>query len=265
MYQIMAKIGLALSGGGVRGLAHIGVLKVLDRLGIKPSAIAGCSMGSVIGAAYAAGKTPEEMEEFVLSVRPYKLIDFSISRLGIKKMGKFENALQDFLEIEDFNALQIPLYINATNITQGKERVFSSGNIMQAIRASTAYPGVFAPVKIGDDYYIDGGVTNHQPFSILPKGIKKFIVVNVTPMRTIHVYERASIPTMLDVSVRMMQEEIAKLRLKDYKEKNYTIIKPHFTNKRTISPDKYLRHLVNAGEFTAQRHVPELKRKFKIK
>lgn len=260
----MAKIGLALSGGGVRGLAHIGVLKVLDKLGVKVAAIAGCSMGSVIGAAYAAGKTPEEMEEFILSVRPHKLIDFSISRLGIKKMDKFEKALQDFLGIKDFKNLQIPLYINATNITQGKEKIFSSGKIMQAIRASTAYPGVFAPVKINNDYYIDGGVTNHQPFPILPKGIKKIIVVNVTPMRTIHIHEKASIPIMLDISVRMMQEEIAKLRLNNYKQKNYVIIKPYFTNKRTISPDKYLGRLVNSGELAAQKHVPELKRKFKI-
>jgi len=261
----MAKIGLALSGGGVRGLAHIGVLKVLDRLGIKVSAIAGCSMGSIIGAAYAAGKTPEEMEEFILSVRPHKLIDFSISRLGIKKMGKFERALQDFLEIENFNELQIPLYINATNITRGEEKIFSSGNIMQAVRASTAYPGVFAPAKIGDSYYIDGGVTNHQPFPILPKRIKKIINVNVTPMRTLRTHEKASIPTMLDVSVKMMQEEIARLRLKDYKIKNYTTIKPHFSNKRILSPEKYLHNLVRAGELAAQKHIPEIKRKFKIK
>lgn len=261
----MAKIGLALSGGGIRGLAHIGVLKVLDKLGIKLSAIAGCSMGSVIGVAYAAGKTPEEMEEFILSLRPHKLIDFSISRLGIKKMGKFEKALQDFIEVEDFRDLKIPLFINSTNITQGKGKIFSSGSIMQAVRASTAYPGVFAPVKIKNNYFVDGGVTNHQPFPILPKGIKKIIIVNVTPMRTVHAHEKTSITTMLNVSVRMMQEEIAKLRLESHKQKNYTIIKPHFTNKRIISLDKYFRHLVNSGEIAAQKHVPELKRKFKIK
>jgi NTE family protein len=89
----MAKIGLALSGGGIFGLAHIGVLKVLDKLNIKISAIAGCSMGSIVGAAYCAGKSPEEMEEFILSMRPHNLVNFSLSKLGIKRMGKFENSL----------------------------------------------------------------------------------------------------------------------------------------------------------------------------
>ncbi|MFA6392157.1 MAG: patatin-like phospholipase family protein [Patescibacteria group bacterium] len=261
----MAKIGLSLSGGGLLGLAHIGVLKVIDRLGIQISAIAGCSMGSIIGTAYAAGRTPEEMEQFILSLRLHRLVDFSFSKLGIKKMSKFEKALIDFVGVTDFSDLQIPLYINATNITEGKERIFYSGNIMNAIHASTAYPGVFAPLKIKNNYYIDGGVINNQPFPILPKKIKKFITVNITPKKNLQTHERSSILTVLDISIRIMQEEIADLRLKEYKQKNYTIIKPHIDNARIISPEKTIRYIINSGELAAQNHIPELKRKFKIK
>ncbi|MFA6525662.1 MAG: patatin-like phospholipase family protein [Patescibacteria group bacterium] len=259
----MAKIGLALSGGGVHGLAHIGVLKVIDKMGINISAVAGCSMGSIIGTAYAAGRTPEEMEEFILSLKLRRLVDFSLSKLGIKKMGKFEKALIDFIGVKNFKDLQIPLYINATDITDGKERIFSSGNIMEAIQASAAYPGFFAPVKIGGDYYIDGGVINNQPFPILPKNIKKFITVNIIPKKTLQTHEKASILTVLDISLRIMQEEIADLRLKEYKQKNYTIIKPHINTAKTISPEKYIRHIINSGELVAQSHVAELKRKFR--
>jgi NTE family protein len=259
----MAKIGLSLSGGGINGLAHIGVLKVLGKMNLNFSAIAGCSMGSIIGAAYAAGKTPEEMEEFILSLKLYKLADFSLSRLGIKKMGKFEKALIDFLAVKDFKELRIPLYINATNITEGKERIFSSGNLIEAIQASCAYPGVFAPLKIKNNYYIDGGVINNQPFPILPKRIKKFITVNITPKKTLQTHEKASILTVLDISIRIMQEEIADLKLKEYRQKNYTIIKPQINSAKMVSPEKFIRHIINSGELAALNQSTEVIKKFK--
>lgn len=261
----MAKIGLSLSGGGIYGLAHIGVLKVLDKLNIKFSAVAGCSMGSIIGTAYTAGKTPEQMEEFILSLKIHKLVDFSLSKLGIKKMGKFEKALADFIGVTDFRQLQIPLFINATNITDGTERIFSSGNIKKAIQASCAYPGVFAPLRIKNNYYIDGGVINNQPFPIFPKSVKKFITVNITPKKTMQTHEKASILTVLDISLRIMQEEIAELRLREYKQKNYTIIKPSIDNVKITSPEKLVRSIINSGELAALKHVAEIKRKFKTK
>ena len=110
----MKKVGLVLSGGGARGMAHIGALKVFDDLGIKFSAISGCSIGAVIGAFYAAGKSGQEIENFVLNNKIYRNFDFSFSTLGVKNIAKLEKIMLDFIGVDSFHKLNTPLYINAT-------------------------------------------------------------------------------------------------------------------------------------------------------
>ena len=195
----MQKIGLALSGGWANGFAHVGALMAIENANIKIDAIAGCSMGSIIGACYAAGKTPLEIEHFILKHRLFDLLDLSITKLGISRTGKLKKALNDFIGVTRFDELRIPLYINATDLSKGQEAVFFSGEIFEAIRASIAIPGVFAP-HISKGFYVDGGVLDNIPFSILPKNIKKYIIIDAVSFEPIKKNQKPSLVKILEIS-----------------------------------------------------------------
>ncbi|MFH2028479.1 MAG: patatin-like phospholipase family protein [Nanoarchaeota archaeon] len=248
----MKKIGLVLSGGGARGLAHIGVIKELEKLDMTICAIAGCSMGAVIGAFYASGKTAEEIEEFVLNHKIIDFLDISISRQGLNKTDKLEKKINEFIGIKTFRKLNIPLYINATNISKGKERVFSTGNIFRAIRASISVPGIFAPLKLGDDYYIDGGVLNQTPFSILPKDITHYLIVNVFPYEKSWDKEGISITSLLENSLKLMQNEMSKIKLEKLKKQRYAIIEPKLGKYRVIEKRKHFEDIIRRGQLAAK-------------
>lgn len=260
----MTKIGLVLSGGGARAMAHIGVLKILEKANIKIDAIAGCSMGGIIGAFYAAGKTAAEIEEFFLKYKRYQFFDFTISRLGIKSANKFHKLMDEFIGLKRFGELNIPLYINATNISRGKEVVFSSGDLFNAIRASTAVPGIFAPLKIKNNYYIDGGVVNNAPVSILPQKIKKFIIVNVAAYGKMDSKKVPSLIALLKSSGALAVDLMIKLRIKEIPENNYILIKPNLRKHHMLQDRKYYREIIKKGERAARRKMPEIKRKLLI-
>ncbi|MFA7369254.1 MAG: patatin-like phospholipase family protein, partial [Kiritimatiellales bacterium] len=154
------KIGLALGGGGARGLAHIQVLETLDELGIRPHRIAGTSIGAVVGALYASGLSGREIRELVhqwQTPRPEKrngildrrdlrrwaaLLDPSFSRSGLFKGEKIIQFLSDFVKCTTFEELEIPLYVVAADYGDASEVVFKSGDLLSAVRASIAIPGV---------------------------------------------------------------------------------------------------------------------------
>lgn len=190
------KIGLALSGGGAKGLAHVGVLRVLEKYNIRPDYIAGTSMGAIVGALYSVGYTPDEIEEFLtntswenfingtfantnvplekkvnnkkymMSIRYDNKFNFSLPKgLGNTQMIYFElkKALSNVEGITDFNKLPIPLRVVATDLNSGKAVAFQSGDLAKAITASIAIPTVFDPVEIGDNLYVDGLVSRNFP------------------------------------------------------------------------------------------------------
>jgi NTE family protein len=254
------KIGLVLSGGGSRGLAHIGALKELEKLNIKFSAIAGCSMGAIIGVLYASGKTAEEIDEFISSKKIIDFFDFSFSKLGIKKTKKLQKLIEEFIGFKTFQKLKIPLYINATNLSQGREVVFSSGNIFTAIRATIAVPGVFAPVQKGNDYYIDGGVLNQNPFSILPPQIDKYIIINASPYQGLKGYKKIDAMTLLDASLKLMQNEILKLKLEKLAEnKKYVLVEPSLGNYSLIEFRSKEREIINKGAKAIRDNLSKIK------
>jgi len=260
--MIYMKIGLVLGGGGVRGLAHIGVLKELERLGVRPSVIAGCSMGSIIGAFYAAGKSALEIEEFVLQLKLYSFFELSVSRLGIEKPKKLEKAIEGFVGVTRFEDLGIPLYVNATNISKGQEEVFSEGDIMKAIRASISVPGVFAPVSIEGDYYIDGGIMNLSPVTALPKNTDAYIVVNVSPKDTVQNKKDLSLARLMSISNRLSGNEIVRLQLEmlDERGKKYVFIEPNVGEWRLFEMEREFAKIIVRGEAAAAEKEKDIKR-----
>jgi NTE family protein len=176
----MKTFALALGGGGARGLAHIPVIEALDELRVKPVAIAGTSIGALVGAAYAAGMHGKEMRRYALSLAHNRgdimrrLIAARAGRLADLLAGAFGQATQldpekfcaQFLPEgipEDFAALTIPLTVMATDLHRRQEAAYSSGPLRPALAASIAIPGLFRPLAINDAILVDGGATNPLP------------------------------------------------------------------------------------------------------
>ncbi len=162
-----SKIALVLSGGGARGIAHIGIIEELEKQGFEITSIAGTSMGALVGGVYALGKM-EEFKQWLYSLDRTKvlsLIDFTFSNQGLVKGDKVLNRMKEFISDENIEELSIPYAAVAVDLLNKKEVVFTSGSIYKAIRASIAIPTVLQPVKIKNGLLIDGGVLNNLPIN----------------------------------------------------------------------------------------------------
>ena len=179
------KVGLALSGGGARGLAHIGVLKVLQREGIPVDFLAGASMGGVIAAGHAAGLSPEFMAAEAQRMGQLRnlitLMDRSLPRLGLFEGQKVREYLAEHLGNITFDELKIPLALVAVDLETGKEVLLRSGRVVDAVRATISLPGVFAPVHLDGQLLVDGGVLNNLPADVVREmGADVVIAVDVS-------------------------------------------------------------------------------------
>lgn len=173
-------ITLVLSGGGARGIAHIGVIEELVKLNVNIASISGTSMGALIGGIYAVGKL-EEFKQWMLKVnrtKIFKLIDFSFSTQGLVKGERIFNEIKEF--ITDVNIEDPPTKHTATalDIANGREVVFDKGSLFNAIRASISIPTIFTPLTLGDSVFIDGGVVNNIPINTA-KRVENDIVIAV--------------------------------------------------------------------------------------
>ena len=161
--QRMPAIGVALGGGFARGIAHIGVLKVLEEEGIPVRMIAGTSVGAIMGAAYCSGLTIAELEEVAHKVRFTTFARWTLSRIGFATNDRMVSFLARTLKVQTFEELRIPLGVTATDFNTGEGAVFSSGSIIDPVRASCAYPGMFLPVEIRGRWLVDGMLSNPVP------------------------------------------------------------------------------------------------------
>ena len=281
------KVGLALSGGGARGAAHIGILKVLEREGIPIDYIAGTSMGALTGGLYATGYSASEIEEFfatrdwgsVFSNAPQwrftNLVDRADTRYQLKVMlhglnfelpggllsgQRFTEAL-DVLTSEsmlgaqnDFDNLYIPFRAVATNLIDGKPYIFRQGSMTQAIRASTAVPMVFAPLGTEDALLVDGGLVNNLPTDVVrDMGADIIIAVDVsTPL-----FDRKDLHTLLNVIDQSISLQIVK-NVEENKKLASIVLIPDLEGFSNTNYDK-IRELVKRGEEAAERHIDEIR------
>ena len=157
------KVGLALGGGFARGIAHIGVLRVLEENEIPIDYIAGTSVGALIAATYASGTSLEEMERQGYSTRFHDFGRWTLSRMGMASNERLEHYLHKFTPAEFFHEMKIPLSVVATDLMTGKSVHFTEGEIGPALRASCAYPGLFLPVEYRGQILVDGFLTETVP------------------------------------------------------------------------------------------------------
>ncbi|GGA94785.1 patatin-like phospholipase family protein [Puia dinghuensis] len=165
----MQKIGIVLSGGGTRAIAHLGVLHALEERGIRPTVLAGTSAGALIAALYAAGLPPEQIRDLFRETAYFGISYFHVGRPGIFNMDALRAGLEKYLPFQQFEDLPHRLFVAATNLTEAKSEIISSGALIEPLLASSCVPGVFEPIVYRNSEWVDGGVLNNFPVeAILP-------------------------------------------------------------------------------------------------
>ena len=178
----MNRIGLVLSGGGARGFAHLGLLKVLDELGIKPYAISGVSAGAIFGALYAAGKTPDEIISLAKSNAHFGFSNFLWRKEGLFSLETIRKGLLEAIPEDSFESLNIPLFVNATDFLHNKTIFFSKGKLVERLVASASVPIMFQPVTAENTKLVDGGLLNNFPIEPLLSSCDKIIGSHVNKL-----------------------------------------------------------------------------------
>lgn len=197
----MKKLGIALGGGGAKGVAHILMLEVLDELGWQPYCITGTSIGAIIGALYASGQSAKELHDDLTAVsfsvdgsfvddifnkdlsRWWDMLDLNLGGKGLLDVKDFLAHLQSKLRVSTFEELAIPLRIVASDFWKREQIVFESGSLLPAVHASMALPGIFQPVQIDNRVLVDGGAVNPVPFDVLPEDCDVVVAVDVIGQR----------------------------------------------------------------------------------
>lgn len=160
---VKLRIGLALGGGAAKGFAHIGVIKMLEANGIRPDVVAGTSAGSVVGALYASGMDPFQLQETAIALDQASLRDVRLFSGGVVQGQKLQDYVNQQVKSRPLDKLNVPFAAVATQLETGQRTVFVRGNTGQAVRASSSVPGVFEPVEINGKHYVDGGVVSPVP------------------------------------------------------------------------------------------------------
>jgi NTE family protein len=198
----MKKVGIALGGGGAKGLCHALMLEVIDEFGIKPQKIAGTSIGAIAGVLYASGQSGKELREQIENMslseddsftdaltkkdvlKWFRFIDIGWNEGGLLKADSFLDNLMEGVKVTEFEELKIPLNVVAADFWQRDQVVFQSGDIRSAVHASMAIPGIFNPVVNGKQVLVDGGVVNPVPYDLLADSCDLTIAVDVMGNRT---------------------------------------------------------------------------------
>ncbi len=259
------KIGLSLAGGGAKGFAHVGVLKVLDSLGVKVDYISGTSMGAIVGGLYASGYTGKDIEKIVMDTDFYSLIRDSKMRTentffnksvdkylmsiplkngkitlpssissGQKNVYLLKELFKNVSTIDDFSKLPIPFMCVATNLESGNMQIFENGDLVQSIMASSAFPSLMDPVKIGDSIYIDGAMTVNYPSKPLKdKGIDIVIGVDLNQ----DLSKRQDLNNIISILNQIIDFGIKKDTRRQYKFTDINI-KPNLTGMTATSYDE---------------------------
>ncbi len=180
--QTQNKIGLVLSGGGARGIAHVGVLKALLEHGIVPDVISGTSAGAIAGALYCHGYSPDDMLRIIKEVPYLRSLRSGLFRMGIISSKTMHNMLSNYLTNNDFSLLKKPLFVCTTSLRTGKAMFISEGNLVDAVTASSAVPVLMTPVVMNGEVYVDGGVNNNFPIEPLEGICSPILGVSVNPV-----------------------------------------------------------------------------------
>lgn len=247
------KVALVLGGGGARGLAHIGLLKVLEREDIKPDLVVGTSMGAVVAASYCTGLSPVKIEKRATSLSWTDLVDPIIPKLGLLEGDKLRNVIAELLEGKTFLDTIIPLAVVTTDIEKAEEVVFTSGDLTKILRASCSWPGIFNPPRIDGKLVVDGGIKNSVPVSIAKRLDADFIIACDVGFCVTTDIEITNLPRMMLQSFQIMGRELNSHQSKEAD----IIIEPDLDNLDQMAFDK-TSDIINRGQEAAEKALPEI-------
>ena len=204
----MPKIGLALSGGAARGIAHIGIIKALEEFGIKPGIISGVSVGSIVGAYYAAGYQANEIFKIAASTKMYRITDLRLTQGGIFKPTALQTDLEFHFKNLTFEKLKLPLTVCATDFINCKPVFFSEGELVPVLLGSSAMPAFYEPVEYRNMTILEGGLTNNLPVEPLLNNCDIIIASHVNPLNA--ECKKLSIANVIDRSFHIAVSESMK-------------------------------------------------------
>lgn len=251
------KIGLALSGGGARGLAHVGVLDVLEQEQIEIDYIAGTSIGAIVGALYAAGISTTEMKKIMGKISWRQLVSFTFPSGGLLKTDGIGAFINKVLGQKTFDQLQKPFAVVATDANTGEEVIIREGLVAPAVRASATLPGIFKPICIDGRYFLDGGLVNNVPANVVRSmGANFVIAVDLGGMG--EQIPRGVLQMLLQAfAILIQRNEATALEWSDI------IIKPKL-GKYNLADLKLWREIMEQGRIAALQAIPELRDKLKM-
>ena len=237
----MKKLGIALGGGGAKGLCHLAFLKALEEIDIQPAIISGTSIGAIIGGCYAAGLTADEIIKIVDDLNfneIRRMLDISLRSPSAFLKGKgVESFLQKILPVCSFEELKIPLKIVASSFWDRKEILFDSGDLVLAIRASMSLPGIFEPVRLDHKILVDGGLVNPLPVDVIRKQCDILAAVDVSGEKTFEGNKiKPGFFETLVTSVQIAEATIVEEKIKTHQPD--ILIKPKLTNVRVLDFDR---------------------------
>ncbi|MFA6457298.1 MAG: patatin-like phospholipase family protein, partial [Bacteroidota bacterium] len=283
----MSKLGLALGGGGARGLAHIGVLKVLDAEGIAPVAITGCSMGALVGGLYAYHGSAALVEEFIFKVIAHPhFTSLGIDRLNDNGKHKGKGYFEQFFDyigtrLQAYNTLhhfsyfdeegtaamyemvpdvpieELPIHFSAiaTDLNSGEEINFTKGSLRDAVRASSAIPGIFPPVQIGNYFLVDGSASESVPAGKVREiGADRVLAVDVT--RSLKIVEQPE--NIFDILYRT--EDITSFHLSMLRLREADLIIHPPVRQQSWTDFDHAAKIIAAGELSARENLSEIKK-----
>ncbi len=215
-------IGLALSGGGMKGIAHIGAIKALEENNIHPTHISGSSMGAMVGAFYASGYSPEEMVDFFKAVPLFYPTRYAFGKPGIIDPANFYQDFKKYFPEDNFKALKKKLFISAVDMLAGNLKVFDEGELIRPFLASSAFPGLCSPVAINGSLYADGGILDNFPIAPLAE-CDQIIGVYVSPINDI---KAESLKYGIDVLERAIRINFSNASAQKFSECDLLIYPP---------------------------------------
>lgn len=255
------RVGLVLGGGVARGIAHIGVLKVLNSYRVPIDLVVGTSSGSIVGAAYAAGMDISLIEEIALHIRWGDLLKFTMFRPGFVSGKAIEDFVIKYLGEKDFSELKIPFAVVATDVRTGEAVVLKEGDVAKAVAASCAFPGFFAPEEIEGRFLVDGGIAENVPVDVAKNMGANFVIASdVIPAKKIRSLPRdplQSLGVSLDLILKKLSAEEsqrADVLIELELEEDIWHLDLHKAKK-----------LITAGEVAASRVINKIKRSLKLR
>ena len=245
-------LGIVLSGGGARGIAHLGVLKAMEEEGIEPDFICGVSSGAIVGAFYADGWQPEDIFNLFRDQGFFKFVNLGFPKTGLLRLSGFVKLFKDHLAAKQFEDLQKDFVVMATNFNKGEPRFFQEGDLVKPILASSSIPVLFSPVEIDGELYVDGGLYDNLPYEPVNEYCERLIGVHANPIG-----RSKDFNNLVDIAERTFQLSVAG-HSRSKKEQFDLFIEPPGLDKYNILRISKAEEIYNIGYEAAQQLLNQI-------